>query len=297
MVGGLTVPEIARAFLVRETTMGQRISRAKAKVRSARIPFRLPSSEDLPERMSGVLTVLYLVFNEGYLSTGDHAAPVRQELVLEAIRLARLLRALLPHEGEVTGLLALMLLAEARRAARVSPDGELITLDEQNRSAWNHAMIREGCRLVEEAAVGPPGRYRILAAISATHCSARQAADTDWRRIVALYGRLARLDPSPIVLLNRAVAIAEVDGPGAALSLIDELDAALSGYHPYFAVRADLLRRLERTGEAIGAYDRAIALAGNTAEKALLTRRRDALRAADREERQSGPPRNARPSP
>jgi RNA polymerase sigma-70 factor, ECF subfamily len=284
MVGGLTVPEIARAFLVRETTMGQRISRAKAKVRSAGIPFQVPSHDELPARASGVLTVLYLVFNEGYLSTGEHAEPVRQELVLDAIRLTRLLRTLLPHEGEVAGLLALMLFAEARRAARVSPDGGLVTLDQQNRSAWNHAMIREGDRLLEEAAGAgrPPGRYRILAAISATHCSAAQARDTDWPRIVALYDRLARLDPSPIVLLNRAVAVAEVDGPEAALSLVDRLHGGLSGYHPYFAVRADLLRRLGRGGEAIDAYDLAIALAGNTAEKALLTRRRDVLRTADR---------------
>jgi RNA polymerase sigma-70 factor, ECF subfamily len=284
MVGGLTVPEIARAFLVRETTMGQRISRAKAKVRSAGIPLQVPSREELPERVSGVLTVLYLVFNEGYLSTGDHAEPVRQELALDAIRLTRLLRTLLPREGEVAGLLALMLFAEARRAARVSPEGELLTLGEQNRRAWNHAMIREGDRLLEEAAAGgrSPGRYRLLAAISATHCSAVEARDTDWPRIVALYDGLARVDPSPVVLLNRAVAVAEVDGPGVALGLVDRLHDALSGYHAYFAVRADLLRRLQRAGEAIDAYERAIALAGNTAEKAFLNRRRDALRAADR---------------
>jgi RNA polymerase sigma-70 factor, ECF subfamily len=284
MVGGLTVPEIARAFLVRETTMGQRISRAKAKVRSAGIPLQVPSREELPERVSGVLTVLYLVFNEGYLSTGDHAEPVRQELALDAIRLTRLLRTLLPREGEVAGLLALMLFAEARRAARVSPEGELLTLGEQNRRAWNHAMIREGDRLLEEAAAGgrSPDRYRLLAAISATHCSAVEARDTDWPRIVALYDGLARVDPSPVVLLNRAVAVAEVDGPGVALGLVDRLHDALSGYHAYFAVRADLLRRLQRAGEAIDAYERAIALAGNTAEKAFLTGRRDALRAADR---------------
>lgn len=284
MVGGLTVPEIARAFLVQERTMGQRISRAKAKVRSAGIPFEIPPREELPERASGVLTVLYLVFNEGYLATGDHPEPVRQELVLDAIRLTRLLLTLLPREDEVAGLLALMLFAEARRPARVSPDGRLLTLDEQNRSAWNHAMIREGDRLIEDAATRgrPPGRYRILAAISATHCSAPQAADTDWARIVALYDLLSRIDPSPIVLLNRAVAVAEVAGPEVALGLVDRLHDPLAGYHPYFAVRADLLRRLERPDEAVAAYERAIALAGNAAEKALLARRRDVLRAPDR---------------
>ena len=284
MVGGLTVPEIARAFLVQERTMGQRISRAKAKVRSAGIPFEIPPREELPERASGVLTVLYLIFNEGYLATGDHPEPVRQELVLDAIRLTRLLLTLLPREDEVAGLLALMLFAEARRPARVSPDGRLLTLDEQNRSAWNHAMIREGDRLIEDAATRgrPPGRYRILAAISATHCSAPQAADTDWARIVALYDLLSRIDPSPIVLLNRAVAVAEVAGPEVALGLVDRLHDPLAGYHPYFAVRADLLRRLERPDEAVAAYERAIALAGNAAEKALLARRRDVLRAPDR---------------
>jgi RNA polymerase sigma-70 factor (ECF subfamily) len=244
----------------------------------------VPSREELPERLSGVLAVLYLVFNEGYLSTGGHAEPVRQELVLDAIRLTRLLRRLLPHDGEVAGLLALMLFAEARRATRVAPDGRLITLDQQNRSAWDHAMIREGCRLVEEAGERRrvSGRYQILAEISATHCSAAQARDTDWPRIVALYDRLAQLDPSPIVLLNRAVAVAEVAGPGPALDLVDPLGAALSGYHPYFAVRADLLRRLGRAEEAISAYDRAIALTGNAAERTLLTHRREALRAAAR---------------
>lgn len=264
--------------------MGQRISRAKARVRSAGIPFRTPSAEELQERVSGVLTVLYLVFNEGYLSTGDHAEPVRQELVLDAIRLTRLLLTLMPGNGEVAGLLALMLFAEARRATRVSPDGELLTLDKQDRGAWNHAMIREGDRLLEDPAGGgrPCGRYRILAAISATHCSAVRARDTDWPRIVALYDRLARVDPSPIVLLNRAVAVAEVDGPGVAVELVDGLQDALSGYHAYFAVRADLLRRLQRTAEAIDAYERAIALAGNAAEKALLAQRRDALRAGVR---------------
>ena len=217
------MPEIARAFLVRETTMGQRISRAKARIGSAGLSFDSPTQEELPARLDAVLTVLYLVFNEGYLSTGDQAEPIRQELVLDAIRLARLLHALLPHEGEVAGLLALMLLAEARRAARVSPDGGLVTLDKQNRGAWDHAMIREAFELLAGADRGGTarGRYRILAAISATHCSAARAEDTDWPRIVALYDLLARIDPSPIVLLNRAVAVAEVAGPGAGLDLVD----------------------------------------------------------------------------
>jgi RNA polymerase sigma-70 factor (ECF subfamily) len=283
MVGGLTVPEIARAFLVQEATMGQRISRAKAKLRSAEVPYRTPSDEDLPQRLSDVLTVLYLIFNEGYLSTGAHAEPVRQELVLNAIRLARLLHELMPREGEVAGLLALMLFAEARRPARVSPEGELITLDEQNRSAWDHAMIREGRRLLDEAAASQraPGRYQVLAAISGTHASAATAMDTDWPRIVALYDLLASLDPSPIVLLNRAVAIAEVAGPATALTLLDRLQEPLAGYHPYFAVRADLLRRLGRAAEARPAYERAIALTANPAEKGFLTRRRDALGQVD----------------
>jgi RNA polymerase sigma-70 factor (ECF subfamily) len=283
MVGGLTVPEIARAFLVQETTMGQRISRAKARLRSAEVPFRTPSDEELPQRLADVLTVLYLVFNEGYLSTGAGVKPVRQELVLNAIRLTRLLHELMPKEGEVAGLLALMLFAEARRPARVSPEGDLITLDEQNRNAWDHAMIREGRRLLDEAAASeqPPGRYRVLAAISGTHASAATASETDWPRIVALYDLLAGLDPSPIVLLNRAVAIAEVAGPATALTLLDGLEGPLAGYHPYFAVRADLLRRLGRPDEARPAYERAIALTANPSEQVFLTRRRDGLRPAD----------------
>lgn len=280
MVGGLTVPEIARAFLVQETTMGQRISRAKARLRAAGLPFELPPSEELAHRVSGVLAVLYLVFNEGYLSSGEHDAPVRHELVLEAIRLTRLLHALLPQDGEVTGLLALMLFAEARHAARVSPDGDLLTLDRQDRRVWDHAMIRHGLRLLRDAARLRPamGRYRILAAISATHCSASTAEDTDWPGVVALYDALARIDPSPIVLLNRAVAVAEVEGPSIALQLVDGLGDALAAYQPYSAVRADLLRRLGRTEEAVLAYERAIALSANAAERALLTARLEVVR-------------------
>ncbi len=279
MVGGLTVPEIARAFLVQETTMGQRITRAKTKIKAARIPYRVPSAEDLPRRVSGVLAVLYLVFNEGYLATGPDTDPVRQDLTAEAIRLARLLRELMPDDGEVAGLLALMLLTEARRAARVSASGELVTLDEQNRAAWDIALVAEGHQLVRErlATGHPPGRYQILAAINAVHTSARDGRDTDWSQIVALYDQLVRLDPSPIVALNRAVAIAELDGPHVALAILDQLEGDLAGYHAYFAARADLLRRLGRIEESQTAYAEAIALAGNTAEKAYLTRRRDQL--------------------
>jgi RNA polymerase sigma-70 factor (ECF subfamily) len=279
MVGGLTVPEIARAFLVQEATMRQRITRAKAKIKAARIPYRLPSAEELPGRVSGVLAVLYLVFNEGYLASGPETDPVRHDLTTEAIRLSRLLRELLPQDGEVAGLLALMLLIEARRAARVSRTGELVTLDEQDRGAWDAALVAEGQQLVlERVATGrPPGRYQVLAAINAVHTSALDARDTDWSQIVALYNQLARLDPSPIVELNRAVAIAELDGPEVGLALVERLQQELAGYHPYVVARADLLRRLGRSEEAREAYDRAIELTGNTAERAYLTRRRDEL--------------------
>jgi RNA polymerase sigma-70 factor (ECF subfamily) len=277
MVGGLTVPEIARAFLVQEATMGQRITRAKAKIKAARIPYRVPSAEDLPARVSGVLAVLYLVFNEGYLATGPDTDPVRADLTAEAIRLTRLVRELLPDDGEVAGLLALMLLTEARRAARVSASGELVTLDEQDREAWDAGLVAEGHRLVRErlASGMPPGRYQVLAAINAVHTSARVARETDWAQVLALYDQLLRLDPSPIVALNRAVAVAELDGPEVALSVVDRLGSDLAGYHAYHATRAELLRRLHRSEEARTAYDRAIELAGNTAETAYLARRRD----------------------
>jgi RNA polymerase sigma-70 factor, ECF subfamily len=282
MVGGLTMPEIARAFLVPESTMGQRITRAKAKIKAARIPYRVPSAEDLPERVSGVLAVLFLVFNEGYLATGADTDPVRHDLTAEAIRLARLICALLPEDGEAAGLLALMLLTEARRPARVSPSGELVALAEQDRGAWDAALIAEGHRLVRErlaaAAAGvAPGRYQILAAINAVHTSARDARDTDWSQVVALYDQLVRVDPSPIVALNRAIAVAELDGPQVALAAVDRLEEKLAGYHAYHVTRADLLRRLGRSQQSRQAYDKAIELAGNTAETAYLTRRRDQL--------------------
>jgi RNA polymerase sigma-70 factor (ECF subfamily) len=279
MVGGLTVAEIGRAFLVRESTMGQRITRAKAKIKAARIPYRVPATEDLPARVSGVLAVLFLVFNEGYLATGPDTDPVRHDLTGEAIRLTRLIRALLPADGEVAGLLALMLLTEARRAARVSAGGELVTLGEQDRGVWDAALVAEGHRLVRERlATGvAPGRYQILAAINAVHTSARDVRDTDWSQVVALYDQFVRLDPSPIVVLNRAIAVAELDGPEVALAAVDRLGDELAGYHAYHVTRADLLRRLGRGGQAREAYDKAIGLAGNTAEIAYLTRRRDQL--------------------
>ena len=283
MVGGLTVAEIARAFLVQETAMERRITRAKAKIKAARIPYRVPSAEDLPTRISGVLAVLYLVFNEGYLATGAGTDPVRQDLTAEAIRLTRLVRALMPADGEVAGLLALMLLIEARRTARVSASGELVALDEQDRAAWDASLVAEGHRLVRERlATGmPPGRYQILAAINAVHTSARDVRDTDWSQIVALYDQLARLDRSPIVALNRAIAVAELDGPEVALAAVDRLEDSLAGYHAYHTTRAELLRRLGRGRESRAAYDRAIELAGNTAETAYLTRRRDQLGVRD----------------
>ena len=282
MMGGLSVAEIARAFLVPESTMAQRITRAKTKIRTAQIPYRVPSPGDLQERLAGVLAVIYLVFNEGYLATaGDD--PLRPDLVDEAIRLGRLLHELLPDEGEVTGLLALMLLTDARRAARVSRTGELVTLEEQDRGAWDRALIAEGHALVRERIVAiatggpPPGQYQLLAAINAVHTDARSSRDTDWSQIVALYDRLLRIDASPMVRLNRAIALAEVDGPDVALAEVERVAAVLDGYHALHATRADLLRRLGRSAEAQAAYERAIELAGNSAERMYLTRWRDQL--------------------
>ena len=284
MIGGLTVPGIARAFLVPETTIGKRITRAKGKIKAARISYRVPSLADLPARVSGVLAVLFLVFNEGYLTSDPAKEPVRSDLTLEAIRLTRLVQALMPTDGEVAGLLALMLLTEARRGARVSASGELVTLDEQDRGSWDVGLIAEGHALVRgriaavSAGQGRPGRYQILAAINAVHTSAQDVRDTDWSQVVALYDQLAVIDPSPIVALNRAVAIAELDGPEVALAIVDKLDLLeQSGYHAYHATRADLLRRLGWFAEARAAYEKATELAGNSAEVAYLTRRRDQL--------------------
>jgi RNA polymerase sigma-70 factor (ECF subfamily) len=277
MVGGLTVPEIARAFLVQETAMGRRITRAKEKIKAAGIPYRVPLREDLPGRVTGVLTVLYLIFNEGYLASDPGKEAVRSDLTGEAIRLTRLVRALMPGDGEVVGLLALMLLTEARRAARVSASGALVTLDEQDRGAWNRELIAEGHALVRArlASGEAPGRYQVLAAINAVHTDARDIRDTDWSQIVALYDQLTRLDHSPIVRLNRAIAVAEVDGPEVALAEVDGLP--LEGYHLFHATRADLLRRLGRSEQSRAAYDRAIELVGNSAETKHLIRRRDQL--------------------
>ncbi|REJ04705.1 RNA polymerase sigma factor [Microbacterium bovistercoris] len=281
MLGGLTVAEIAHAFLVQDTTMGQRISRAKAKIKTAGIPFSNPEPDDLPARVDGVLTVLYLVFNEGYLASAPDAPPIRRDLTAEAIRLTRLTRELLPDDAEVTGLLALMLLTEARARTRLSTDGELVRLDEQDRGAWDRALIAEGLQLLEtsDTTDAPPGRYRLLASINAEHVSAPHARDTDWARIVTLYTRLEEIDPSPIVTLNKAIAVSEHDSPDVALAIVDRLADSLDGFHAFHATRAELLRATGRSADARIAYDRAIDLAGNTAETAHLSRRRNQLAA------------------
>ncbi len=279
LLGGLTVEEIAQAFLVPETTMGQRITRAKKKIAEAKIPYRVPEAEDLPARVATVLAVLFLVFNEGYLASGD-GDPVRADLTAEAIRLARILHDLMPGEPEVMGLLALLLLTEARREARVR-GGELVRLDDQDRGGWDRSLIAEGHALVRECLeINRPGRYQLLAAINAVHTDAPTAEATDWSQIATLYDQLAVIDPGPIVALNRAVAIAELDGPEVALAQVDKLvDAApvLASYHAFHATRADLLRRLGRSVEAREAYDAALAVCDNTAERAYLTRRRREL--------------------
>jgi RNA polymerase sigma-70 factor (ECF subfamily) len=282
LLGGLTVAEIASAFLVPETTMAQRITRAKRKIAGAGIPYRVPEREDLPARLGAVLAVLYLIFNEGYLASSGEA-PVRRELCAEAIRLTRVLRDLLPDQPEVAGLLALMLLSDARRESRFA-GGDLVPLRDQDRGGWDQELIREGHALVHECLARqrltgePPGRYQLLAAINAVHTDARDAADTDWGQIAALYEMLVRIDGSPIVRLNRAVVIAELDGPEVALAEVERLGPlGLERYHAWHATRADLLRRLGRSAESRSAYDAAIATAGNEAERAWLTRRRDTL--------------------
>ncbi|MCW2748497.1 MAG: polymerase, sigma subunit, family [Nocardioidaceae bacterium] len=279
LLGGLTVEEIAREFLVAEATMAQRITRAKAKIRAANIPFRVPDSNDVTDRLGAVLAVIHLVFNEGYLAgAGDD--PIRADLTDEAIRLGRLMRLLLPDDGEVAGLLALMLLIDARREARVA-GGELVTLDEQDRGAWDREFIAEGHALVREclarvaAGESRPGTYQLMAAINAVHTDALDARDTDWGQIVQLYDQLYVVTPTPIVAMNRAIAVAELDGPDVALAIVEPL--ALDGSHAWHATRADLLRRLGRSDEARSADDAAIAVTENSAEKAYLTRRRDQL--------------------
>ena len=272
LVGGLATPEIARAFLVPETTMAQRLVRAKGKIRDARIPYRVPDADELPRRLESVLAVVYLVFNEGYAASSG-AGLVRAELCAEAIRLGRQLAELLPREPEVLGLLALMLLGESRRAARTTAAGELVPLAEQDRGRWDPVLVAEGQAIVRECLRrNQPGPYQIQAAIQAVHSDAETPAATDWPQIVALYDHLLEVEPSPVVALNRAVAVAEVDGAAAALALVDALD--LAGYHLFHAIRADLLRRLARADEAAAAYDRAIELCGNEAERDFLRRRR-----------------------
>ncbi|MBA2954976.1 sigma-70 family RNA polymerase sigma factor [Nocardioides sp. MAH-18] len=275
LLGGLTVPEIAQAFLVPETTMAQRITRAKKKIAAAKIPYRVPAAEDLTARLGGVLAVVYLVFNEGYLaSSGQHS--IREDLTGEAIRLGRILRDLMPEQPEVAGLLALMLLTEARRPSRVDDRGELVPLRDQDRGGWDRALVAEGHDLVRECLVrGRPGPYQLLAAINAVHTDAPDASATDWEQIATLYDQLYAVAPSPVVALNRAVAVAELDGPEVALAEVDRLD--LTTYHAWHATRADLLRRLGRSDEARAAYDAAIETSGNTAERAYLARRRGSL--------------------
>jgi RNA polymerase sigma-70 factor (ECF subfamily) len=263
LLGGLSTKEVARSFLVAEPTMATRLARAKRKIKAARIPYRVPEEHELPDRLRPVLAIVYLIYNAGLTS------PAAPSLCSEAIRLARILAAVMPDEPEVAGLLALLLLTESRRASRMRPDGSLVLLGEQDRTRWDRALIEEGQAIVRRCLRrNRPGAYQLQAAINAVHADAPTAQQTDWQQIVALYDQLLAVAPTPVVALNRAIAIGEVRGPAAALALVDELD--MDNYYPFHATRADLLRRLDRSGEAAAAYERAAAMAPTDAERDFL---------------------------